>query len=119
MAIKKIKVRKWLKTVFWIIFTITLLCLYSRFVGTNGLIIKETAIIDSNLPKNFYGLKIVQISDIHYKVTTTKKELKEIVTEINLLKPDIVILTGDLFDSNTKYTKKDFDDLVKILDNID
>ena len=119
MAIKRIKVRKWVKIISFLIIIISFTIMYSRFIGTNGLVIKETAVIDSNLPKNFYGLKIVQISDIHYKVTTSKKELKQIITEINLLKPDIVILTGDLFDSNIKYKKEDYIDIVKLLNKID
>ena len=119
MAIKKIKVRKWVKIIFFLIFIISFISLYSRFIGTNGLVIKESAIIDSNLPKNFYGLKIIHLSDIHYKVTTTKDELKEIVEEINLLKPDIVVLTGDLFDSNIKYKKDDYTNLIKLLSKID
>ena len=119
MAIRKVKVRKWVKIISFLIIIISFIIMYSRFVGTDGLVIKETAIVDSNLPKNFYGLKIVQISDIHYKVTTTKDELKEIVNEINLLKPDIVILTGDLFDSNVKYKKDDYTDLIKLLNKID
>lgn len=119
MAIRKVRIRKWVKIIFILILIISSITIYSRFLGTNGLVIKETAIVDSNLPKNFYGLKIVQISDIHYKVTTTKEELKKIVKEINLLKPDIVILTGDLFDSNIKYKKEDYTDLIKILNDID
>ena len=119
MAIKRIKVRKWVKIISFLIIIISFTIMYSRFIGTNGLVIKETAVIDSNLPKIFYGLKIVQISDIHYKVTTSKKELKQIITEINLLKPDIVILTGDLFDSNIKYKKEDYIDIVKLLNKID
>ncbi|MBQ2946492.1 MAG: metallophosphoesterase [Bacilli bacterium] len=119
MAIKKVRIRKWVKIISFLILVISSFCLYSRFLGTNGLVIKERAIIDSNLPKNFYGLKIVQISDIHYKVTTSKEELKEIVEEINLLKPDIVVLTGDLFDSNIKYKKNDYEDVIKLLNQID
>lgn len=119
MAIKKVKVRKWVKIVFIFILIISSTILYSRYIGINGLLVNETSIIDSNIPKNFHGLKIVQISDIHYKVTTTKEDLKEIVKEINLLKPDIVLFTGDLFDSNIKYTKKDYKDLKNILKDID
>ncbi len=119
MAIRKVKVRKWVKIIFSLIIIISSIVLYSRFIGTNGLVVKETAIVDSNLPKNFYGLKIVQISDIHYNVTTTKEELKEIVEEINLLKPDIAVLTGDLFDSNIKYKKNDYIDIIKLLSKID
>jgi len=119
MAIKRIKIRKWVKILFFLIVIISFFYLYSRYIGTKGIIVKESAIVDSNIPKNFYGFKIVQISDIHYKVTTTKEDLEKIVKEINLLKPDIVIFTGDLFDNNIKYTKKDYNDLKKILKNID
>lgn len=119
MAIKKIRVRKWVKILLALILIITTFFLYSRYLGTKGLKTNEYGIIDSNLPNNFYGLKIVQISDIHYKVTTTKDDLKKIVNEINLLKPDIVILTGDLFDNGIKYSKKDLKDLKEILKSID
>ena len=116
---KRFKVRKWVKILLLLIIVFSLFFLYSRYLGTKGLKTKEYGIVDSNLPVNFYGLKIVQISDIHYKVTTTKEDLKNMVTEINLLKPDIVILSGDLFDNNIKYKKNDFNDLKQILKSID
>lgn len=114
-----IKLRKWVKVLLFIIILISLFFVYSKHFGTNGLIVKEYAVVDSNLPNNFYGLKIVQISDIHYKVTTTKEELKDTIDEINLLKPDIVILSGDLFDNSITYSNKDYKDLTNILNNID
>ena len=119
MAIKHTKIRKWVKILFLLIILISTICIYSRYLGTKGLITKEYGIVDSKLPKNFYGLKIVQLSDIHYKVTTDKEDLEKLVSEINLLKPDIVILTGDLFDNNIKYSKKDFKDIKNILKDID
>ena len=113
-----IKLRKWVKIVLFIIILVSLFFIYSKYFGTNGLIVKEYGVVDSRLPNNFYGLKIVQISDIHYKVTTTKEELKSTVNEINLLKPDIVILSGDLFDNSIEYSNKDYKDLINILGNI-
>jgi len=119
MAIKRIRVRKWVKILFILIIIISSICLYSRYLGAKGFIVKEIPIIDSNIPKNFYGLKIVQISDIHYKVTTDKEDLKKISKKINILKPDIVILNGDLFDKNVKYSKKDINNLKEFLSSID
>lgn len=113
-----IRVRPWVKITLILIILISSLFLYSRYLGPKGLKVKEYAITDSKIPSNFYGLKIVQISDIHYKVTTTKEDLKKIVKEINSLKPDIVVFTGDLFDSNIKYEEKDFKDLTNILKSI-
>ena len=116
---KHIKIRGWVKIVILLVIIITFLILYSRYVGTKGLIIKENSIVDSNIPNNFYGLKIIQFSDIHYKVTTYKNDLEKIVNEINLLKPDIVIFNGDLFDESIKYKDTDYEDLKEILKNID
>ena len=114
----KIKLRLWVKILLIIIIFLSLFFLYSRYIGINGLIVKEYSIVDSKLPNNFYGLKIVHLSDIHYKITTTKKDLEKIVKEINLLKPDIVILSGDLFNKSINYTNKDYKNLIEILNNI-
>lgn len=114
-----IRVRPWVKITLLLIILISSTFLYSRYLGIKGLKVKEYAVIDSNIPNNFYGLKIIQISDIHYKVTTTKSDLEKMVKEINLLKPDIVVFTGDLLDSNIEYEEKDYNDLTKILKSID
>lgn len=114
-----IKLRKWVKVTFFIILSLTLIFIYARYINIKGLKVKEYSIVDNRLPDNFYGLKIVQISDIHYKVTTDYNDLKKVAKQINLIKPDIVILTGDLFDKNIKYTNKDFNDIKKFLKSID
>ena len=113
-----IRLRKWVKVLIFIIIICTLFFLYSRYIETNLFNIKEYPVVNSNIPSNFYGLKIVQISDIHYKSINDKKYLNKVVKKINLLNPDIVILSGDLFDSNIKYSKSDYEDLVNILKNI-
>ena len=92
---------------------------YSRYVATTRFKINEYVIRNSNIPDSFYGVKIVHISDIHYKSTTDYLNLKRIVNKINLIKPDIVILSGDIFDKNIKYTDKDYDQIKKQLKNID
>lgn len=110
--------KKQFKIIFIIIIFIIGVVLYSRYMGIKGLKVKEYSVIDNLLPKEFYGIKIVQISDIHYKNTTNKKELEKIVSEINKLKPDIVLLNGDLLSKNIKYTEKDFKDIINTLNKI-
>ncbi len=112
-------IKGWIKITIIIILIICSIFLYSRFLGTKGIEVKEYAIVNSKIPSNFYGLKIVQISDIHYKMTTDKNDLKKIVKEINLLKPDIVLLSGDLFDTSIVYSQEDFKDITKLLKSID
>lgn len=115
----KVRLKLWVKLLLISLVLISGLILYSRYIGTNGLIVKEYSIVNDKIPNSFYGLKIVHISDIHYKVTTTKENLEKIVNKINLLKPDIVIFSGDLFDKNIKYKEKDYKDLTKLLKSID
>ncbi|MFM7021822.1 MAG: metallophosphoesterase [Flavobacteriales bacterium] len=49
-----------------------------------------------NLPKNFEGLKIVQISDMHVGSFLSSDPLEEAFAMVAELQPDIVFFTGDL-----------------------
>ena len=86
--------------------------LYARFIGTKGLRIKEYIIESPRLAANFNGLKIVHFTDLHYGTTVLLPELENLVAEINLLKPHIIIFTGDLIDSS--YAIKE-DELEKVI----
>lgn len=98
-----------------LIILLVIFILYARFIGTKGLIVKEYS-IKTNIPESFDGLKIVHISDIHYNRTIKEKELKKLVEKVNLINPDIIVITGDIFDKEifeenakdilTKYLKQ-------------
>ncbi|HOZ53790.1 MAG TPA: metallophosphoesterase [Bacilli bacterium] len=85
------------KNLFLFLFAITIGVLYSMYVGTLGMFTKEYSITNSKLPKDFYGLKIIHISDLHYGDYVNESFLKKLVAKINAYKPDIVIYTGDLY----------------------
>jgi uncharacterized protein len=51
-----------------------------------------------NLPEEFDGLKILQISDLHIGPGVTKKKIQSIVEKTNEQNPDIIVLTGDIID---------------------
>ena len=99
-----------------IILFIVLIFSYGHFIGTKGLKIKEYKVIDENLPNEFYGLKIVHISDIHYGFFYGKEELKKLIQKINSLNADIVVFTGDLIDTNID--ESDQNDIIEILKGI-
>nr|HOO68089.1 metallophosphoesterase [Bacilli bacterium] len=103
MIKKKLK-KKWKVTIVFIILLILLL-VYSFFIATKGLIIKEYKVEDNNLPNSFYGLKIVHFSDLYFDKSINENELSNIIDKINLTKPDIVIFSGDLLDKDTVYTE--------------
>lgn len=103
-----------------IIGLIIILCLlYSRFISTRGLIVKEYPIKTSRLDSNYDGLKIVQFSDLHYGSTIGLKELKNVVNKINSLKPDIVVFTGDLVENKVVLSETDIKNIIKELNKID
>ena len=75
--------------------------------------------IDSQkITDNFDGFSIVHISDIHYGRVLGNKELDKIVEMINKVKPDVVVLTGDLLDRDTKMTTDMASDISNALTNI-
>lgn len=92
--------------------------LYGKLVGTTGLVVKEYKVVNSKIPSSFYGFKIVHMSDIHYGRTINKNELQNVVKNINLLKPDIVVLTGDLFDKEETLTAQDIKVITEELNKI-
>lgn len=113
---KKTKSKKIIKILFFIIFILIIILLYSRFIGTKGLKVKEYKIVNENFTDNFYGLKIVHITDLHYGNTTNKSDLKKIVDKVNLIKPDIIVFTGDLLDK--ELNNEELEEFKSILNNM-
>lgn len=109
---------KGIKFLIILITIIILMTLYACFIGNKGLKIKEYKITNSLITSNFHGFKIVHLTDIHYGRSINEKELKNIVNNINLLKPDIVVLTGDLLDKQIKLNDKQTQILIDNLKNI-
>lgn len=97
--------KKFIKILVIIIILITLILLYSRFIATKGLKVKEYKIVNAKITDIYHGLKIVHISDIHYGSTIGEKELETLTNEINAINPDILVFTGDLIDEFNKYDK--------------
>lgn len=82
-----------------------LFLLYSRFIATKGLNVKEYKVVNDKITDSYHGLKVVHFSDLHYNSTIHEKELKVLVEKINELKPDIIVYTGDLFTKKKSYDK--------------
>ncbi|MEI8344322.1 MAG: metallophosphoesterase [Candidatus Moraniibacteriota bacterium] len=61
-------------------------------------IVKRIEVSINNLPKAWIGKKIVQISDVHLGHIYHYDYMIEIAKKINSLSPDVIVITGDLFD---------------------
>jgi len=59
-------------------------------------------------------LRVVQFSDMHLGAVYGKDRLNDVVVKINELKPDVVVITGDLIDGKYNYDKSIF----QLLNNI-
>ena len=110
--------KKWLVVliVFIVVFSSTLI--YARLLGTKGLKIKEYKIVNSKITDEYYGLKIVHLSDIHFGSSVSKKDLENIVKKVNLTKPDIIVITGDLLTDEWEYDINDLEVLKNLKANL-
>lgn len=62
--------------------------------GNNSITVSNYSVSPENLPKEFDGFRIVQISDLH------NKDFGDNLTDkIARLNPDIIVITGDIVDS--------------------
>jgi predicted MPP superfamily phosphohydrolase len=116
--IKKRHLKKKYKFLIVIALLITILLLWSRYVSTSGLDIREYKVANESLPISFDGLKIVHFTDIHYGRTIDKKYLEYLIKEINLLKPDLIFFTGDLVDDSVNLTSKMKNNIIEVLSKL-
>jgi predicted MPP superfamily phosphohydrolase len=54
----------------------------------------------AGLPRELEGIVLVQLSDLHLGNILGKRWLGKIIARVNALKPDIIVITGDLVDGN-------------------
>lgn len=59
-----------------------------------------------NLPEEVIGKKIVQISDLHIGPSVGIDHVRRTVDKANTLKPDYIVLTGDIFDGDLSKNKE-------------
>lgn len=83
------------------------IAVYGSTFGWQRIVVKETDIELSGLPKSFDGYRIVQLSDFHIGVYgATPGAVERIVRQVNDLKPDLIVFTGDLINMSPKELTK-------------
>lgn len=87
--------RTFLATIFFV-----LAIIYSFYGVWNALNprIKNISVSIPNLPEQWKGKKIVQISDLHLGHVHGEDFMRKVSGKINLINPKVVTITGDLFD---------------------
>ena len=103
------------KTIIILVIITIIILVYARFIGTKPLRVNEYKIVSPRITENLYGLKIIHLTDIHYGRIVKEEELEEIVSKINNLNPDMIIITGDLLDRDRTLNSEQREQLVTIL----
>ena len=109
-----------MKDFFFKFFTVLILLsiflyVYGRFIESKSFKTYERK-IEANITENFNGFKVVHISDIYY-TTNNKIFFEEVIEEINKLKPDVVLFTGDL--TTDELNDDEIKELTELLKKID
>lgn len=72
---------------------------YGAVAARFGKVVERVIVPVPGLPAQIDGLTIVQMSDIHVGLFMSESRVREFVEMANLLKPDVVALTGDFLAS--------------------
>lgn len=75
--------------------------------------LKRVGLAFPSLPQEFHGMRVVQLSDIHLGHHLYNKHLDELIGRVNRLEADLLVFTGDLYDSRSDHVKQD--DVVRLL----
>ena len=76
---------------------------YAYDIEPKWIEVERIQLMFPSLPEVFDGVKIAQISDLHADTFTTPSDVAKVVTLVNSLDPDIVVLTGDYVTQDSTY----------------
>lgn len=76
--------------------------------------VKDVTVTLKGLPPEWQNKTMVQLSDIHLGYVHGQRFLDNIITKVNAIQPEIIFITGDLFDG----MDASFFDLIKPLDQL-
>ena len=107
-----------IKSTLLIIIFFTIFYSYTTYISTIKIGVREYRIINRKIPNSLSGLKIIQLSDLHFGSTMFNENVKEIKKMTNIRKPDIVVFTGDLIKKDYKLSSKEQEKLIKYLKSI-
>ena len=74
---------------------------YVPFNQVTFLRIENWEFLFSDLPPELHGLKICQLSDLHFTGIIDQRYFDEVVHRANAGKPDLIVITGDILDEDS------------------
>ena len=87
---------------FFVGLTISLAALFGMTFGWKLLAVKQVELTFDNLPAEFEGYRIAQLSDLHVGSYGTRTAfLEKVVQTVNAMRPDLIVFTGDLINTSS------------------
>lgn len=81
-----------------IFMTLIAFFLVELYIDSNMMVVTNINIKNKKIPEGFNGFKILHLSDLHSK-SFGEKNIK-LINKINELKPNIIVMTGDMVNCN-------------------
>lgn len=90
------------------------LALYGSVFGARALRREKVTVPVAGLPPGWHGARIVQLSDLHAGRHVTPERLRGIARRAARLKPDLVVVTGDIVHNSPAFARQAAEALASI-----
>jgi hypothetical protein len=98
--------QRWRKAIWRTMARVGLTGIHALPMNRRWIDIHRRAMPLKNLDSAMNGMKLVQISDLHYSPMVWEKYLLQFIEWINDLEPDMVLITGDLITGGYRYADR-------------
>ena len=88
-----------------------LICIYGVFEAEKLPQVKTYDIVSPKIKEN---TKVVMLSDLHIDTHVSSKDVRNIVNQVNELKPDAIVLVGDIVDNSPNALNEQMIELKKL-----
>jgi predicted MPP superfamily phosphohydrolase len=82
------------------------LALYGALYGARVLRRERVTVPVAGLPEAWHGVRIVQLSDLHAGRHVTRERLRGIARRAARLKPDLLVVTGDIVHNSPEFARQ-------------
>ncbi|MBN2087366.1 metallophosphoesterase [Candidatus Peregrinibacteria bacterium] len=87
-----------IKIVATIFFSFSIICAIYGLLNARNVRVTNVEVPMSNLASQWEGKKIIQLSDLHLGAIYGKGFLEQVASKVNAENPEVIFITGDLFD---------------------
>jgi uncharacterized protein len=87
---------------------------YSFSIGQSRVVVGTVHVGMPRLPRALHGLRIAHITDLHIGPNLRARQLRALVERVNATRPDLIAITGDIFDHDPSFIEEGCRELAKL-----